>query len=202
MNMNKFTEQIINDVDELLTPETFARKLLIDTNDDYATADFLTYCPDNSDPTDQYAYRFEILLIMAMEMIFTLAKINYLTYNQDKEEKDYIPELDKLNIKDFEYVLDKKFGRIGYNLIITKYNKNEDDTDTLNKIANKRHSRIILKHNPDDEFDYVFFEVPENKDYFMIKQKQNENYKKIIDVYALIIIRDDVYKIQFDRFIV
>jgi hypothetical protein len=188
---------------EYFTPELFALKLLMDTNNNYTSLDkqlqtFTDY-DENNDPT---SFFFEIVLTIFMELFFGILKLNHFAENDSNNtEEEFDPIMESDTVEDLLPIISEKFNKIGLIVSIFPTEINDYTKKIIDKEIKNRYCRIIYRNNESDEnyFDQHEDEIDEDKMYHMIL---NGNFKKnnnLNDLYATWTIDDKYYKISFKK---
>lgn len=180
------------------TPEELAYKLIMY---DDINIDGEIYANDN-DNKDYVTYIFEILLTIYVEMIIINEEMKYMIENDIMDDEELTLNIEKMKLNIEEMTIEnigepyrKKFKKIGYYLSIQYMNKKETE----------QYCKILLR---DNEKDRIFFDIhkhniKDNKKYHFVMNsefKMKDNMK-LAEIYAKIIINDDIYKISFDKII-
>jgi hypothetical protein len=202
--MNNIIDKIIEDKNDY-TPESLAWKLLLDDVDTALATQLLGINPDDIHDTDQTTYLFEILITIFMEMIFDIALLGDMTEYENNNNTDYKfnPDLTKVDLNVFLPTLIKKFEHISI-LLSTEINDiDTDDKVYMQEILDNRYCRVILRHNKDDTDYFIKNGLPNDLNYHMIlnSNTSNNQFKKIKDVYAVILLNNKLHKIAFDNII-
>lgn len=189
-----------NDDTDLYTPERLAWQLLYGNIDDAKKGfDAYSVCPDNE---NQFTFLFEILFTIFMELLFNIAKISF--YSEHENNQKFIPDYEKFNMEIFLSIISDKFALLSYLVNIRTYT-NDDfignyDLEYRNLVDN-RYCRVILKYyyNNSDSDNNIFTHMDDNLYYHMhINALVNSNkFKKIEEVYAIIMLNYKFYKISF-----
>jgi len=190
--MDKLVEKMNLDNDnEFYTPEQLAWKLLMDDIDTSKVAQLLTFREGFGTDDNPITFTYEILITIFMEMIFDLVLINH----HANSDNIFVPDFDKFDINLFLPLLEENFKKINIILNISTY----DVQDDMQYILDNRYCRVILRHI--DKQYFIEHEIEEELNYHMILNGLNKiHYNKLTDVYAIIIIKNNLFKIQFDKF--
>jgi hypothetical protein len=174
----------------VFSPENIAQELL-DTN----TNEFLNNCGIDLisfDNDNSYAFKFEALLTIFLEMTMTILKAEEL-----KDGKtEFNPDYDKINFEPILSFVKDKMAIVGYISDVSIYEKSElTDSKSL---LNGRYCRILLR-NYNDEGD-EFFNTSSLNYHMKLNQYVYKNkFKRLQDVYGIIIFTNKVMRIRFNK---
>ncbi len=201
---NLFNEIEIQKELKCYTPESLAWDLLVGEIDKEKQGKLLEFSDDdNKNPSvnDVLTFRYEILITIFMELLFDMAKLNFYA-DEKNENKNFIPKYKNFNIDAYVSVIQEKFEILGFLLHVDVENQiglTDFEKEDLVKIINDRYCRVILRYNDKDEY-FENNDVSENLYYHMkLNGLNNKKYKKMSDIYSVIILNEKIYKIYFDK---
>lgn len=202
--LSNIDDEVNNNLNDLYTPESLAWRLLVDDDLKDVTMPTLLASIDLSEESqpdifNKYAYEFEILLTIYLEMVFGWYKLLHLMDCEEKGvDKDFFVDFNKVNFSDLEDPFKTKIKTLGYILNIDKIDK-ITNKDYYEKLRQESYCRVALR---DLSSDYGFFQInknsidPEKRYHFII----NSNFKgknNLRDIFMLLVINDVGFKINF-----
>lgn len=203
--MDNLVDKMVEQTSEqtCYTPESIAWKLLMDDVDQALASKVLVYDPDNSSNGNINSYMFELLITIFMEMIFDMALLFDAEEKEQQNTNNYKfnPDLKKFDLNIFLPTLSKKMNHLSILLKTEVYNKKTDDNKVMQQILNDRYCRVILRHDKNDAHYFKQNNISPELNYHMILNSvnANRNYKNLKDVYAVIMLNDNLYVIAFDK---
>ncbi len=199
-NIDKELQNNIND--DVYTPESLAWRLIVD--DDLKINNSIPHLLasidlDNEPQPDifnKFAYEFEILLTIYLEMVFGWYKLLHIMDCEDKnKESEFVLDFNTIKLSDLEEPFKSKFKLIGYNLFINEI----DDKNYYDYLKPESYCRVALR---DLQSDYGFFEINKNnidkeKKYHFIINSNFKGKNNLRDIFMLLLINNKGYKINF-----
>ena len=118
-------------------------------------------------------------------------------YEQNDKTDELIlePDFEDFNMDLYYPIIRSKFKKISYLASVQTFNKS-DDPDYLIHVVKDRYSRVILKNNPEDS--HYFESIGSDEQYDFIPCEAFEPKTKLKDIYTIMNIGNNMYKIQFD----
>lgn len=201
--MDNFIKNIqeSQDTQKEFTPQSLAWDLLFGEIDENKKGKIvlLTSNNDNLDLLESCLYTHETLMIIFMELLFGIDKVNFYINNQDKT---YFPNYKSFDINTIFDTINEKFNMFDFNCIVDIYdiNKINDKIENIKQkiqdLIDNRYCRVLLKYYNDESFD----DVDEDVFYqFKINGKNNISYKSIEQIYSIIELNNVFYKISFSK---
>lgn len=216
--MEDFLDTLYDDVENIVTPESLAWKILMDEDvENYAgiLLPFVLgdeqYAVSETHRYDQLSDQFQILIVMYMEMVFGLLKINHIMQHTDETgdvkdtvdlEATFKPDISKFGVDDMLLVFREKFKKIRIFLSVHEI-YDADPKDSKDYGSSKEYfCRIILKDTPEG-MTYFWNNrnnpvVDQEKRYTFIMRDDKKKKQKILsDMYAVCVLPNLKVKISF-----
>lgn len=170
------------------TPEKIARELLIGKFDDsQRSIEILSAEKDDGNP---YTFIFEILITIFMEIIFSLAKLDFHSKNEGVK---FIPNYQELQLDELISMASDKLEHLKYITRVETYERSDLDCEEFKELADKRYCRVVLRYYENDPL----FETSDDLYHIKLNAFADETkYKKLENVYCLIML-DKIYVIRF-----
>jgi len=185
------------------TPELFAWALLLkynSTDTNKLTAQLNTFT-DTVDPQDnKETFNFEILLTIFVELILNIMQLDY--YSDESNVDPYIFDFSKIDLDSVIDILVDKFKMCGINLQIKTIANTKPNQHEIKTINQERYCNIIIKSNPDDQAQWLFYSgnIPGDKPYHMILNKAElGSNKKLNQIYGVCSIHNMILQISFSK---
>ncbi len=189
--MEEMVDDILNSKDDVYTPERIAWQLLVGEVDECQKG--MEILSVGRDSGNIHTFVYEILITIFMELLFNLAKLGHYSKNENKK---FIPDYEKLEIDALLSVVSDKMILLKYIARVNTYEKTEIDPDEFKTLANARYCRVVLRYYDEDPFfdqniaDDLYYHMKLNG----LKERE---YKKLSDIYCLIVLPDKVYTVAF-----
>lgn len=197
--------------DEGVTPESLAWKILMDDDIEKYTGVLLPFADANNNTDvslakyDSLSVHFEILLIMYMEMIFSMLKINHISKQCDENgelnddadlEQNFKPDLSQFTLDDMTVLFREKFKKVRIFLSVIEIDNNTDGNNS------DYYCRVILKDTLDGRSYFWKNQnrLDPNKRYtFEIRNDTKKTHKKLDDFYAICSLPNIRVRISFSH---
>ncbi len=203
--MSNIDDEVNNNLNDLYTPESLAWRLLVDDELKDITMPTLLASIDLSEEPqphifNKYAYEFEILLTIYLEMVFGWYKLLHLMDCEEKGiEKEFQVDFNKVSFSDLEEPFKTKFKTLGYILNIDKVVDKVVDKDYYDYLRQESYCRVALR---DLSSDFGFFQINKNnidveKRYHFIINSNFKGKNNLREIFMLLVINDIGFKINF-----
>lgn len=201
------------DFDDTGTPESIAWRLLMNEEDKEYGGQIQFVFVDHNDNIDEMSFydslasQFETLIIIYMEMVFSMLKINHISALVDGDgeidesidfEKSFKPDISNFTITDLKDVFREKFKKMRIFLsVIEIYDGTKEQPFGQ---SSDYYCRIILRDTPEGK---TYFRknrswLDPNKRYtFVIRNDTTRSHKSIEDFYAVCMLANMKVKIAF-----
>lgn len=184
------------DDDTFYTPESIAWKLYQDDNDTPLSSQILGFGPPGE--INELEYNFELLLSVFFEMLIHMLKIDLLTDDtiDSNDSNELQPNFENFDMELYYPIIRSKFKKISYLVTVETFSR-DDDKDYLLEVVKDRYSRVILRHNPDDE--HYFNKINSVEYYDFIPCAGFASKKYLRDIFAICTINSNMYRVRFDN---